>query len=643
MNMLQRQRTMPMIRVAVAVLVTAVTVAAVPAADAPTPADVRRKLDQARTLLEAGRPAKARPIVEAAAGDLAALAELPRIPSGVRPLVDLCGELKDDLELEGIDVSGITIPRLNASAGAAPGKPAPAAATPPAKAVSAVSFTRQVAPMLLTHCGGCHVTGRRGDFHMPSYEALMKTGLVQRGAGDASRLVDVIVTGDMPRGGGRVQPQELALLVAWINAGAPFDGPDPAAPLGQGPASATAGATSGGNSGDRMPAAVALKPGDVSFAFQIAPVLQRNCVGCHDDTQPEARLSMTTFARLARGGESGAPFVAGRGADSLLIRKIKGASGIEGQRMPIGKPPLAADVIALVEKWIDQGAKLDMLGPNAPLADLAAAGRARSLSHADLKAARFAAAENLWRRALPDENPAVVRLDDVIVLGNLPQSRLDEMAGSIDKAAQGARALLIDGDGPLLKGGVACLLFAKPYDFSNFHEATTREERPKGMTGDAAISGDVVYGAAIVPSATADGAEDDLTALVAEQVVAAAFLGRGAPAWFARGAGRTVAGKLVAKAAVVKTWRQESAEAVARLGSPEDFFGGHAGAVSQAAVGGGFVSALAPAPTKLEALVARLDAGVAFDAAFAEVFKSPPQPLFATWAAKEARKPAGRR
>lgn len=476
---------------------------------------------------------------------------------------------------------------------------------------------------------------------MPSYEALMKTGLVQRGVGDSSRLVEVIVTGDMPRGGGRVPPQDLALLVAWINAGASFDGADPTAPLGQAakPSAATTASMPGGGTKGSAPAApVVLKPGDVSFAFQIAPVLQKNCVGCHDDTQPEARLSMTSFARLARGGESGSPFVAGRGAESLLVRKIKGANGIEGQRMPIGKPPLAADVIALVEQWIDQGARLDMLGPDASLTDLAAAGRARSLSHDELKTARFAAAEHLWRRAIPDETPATARLADVVVLGNLPPSRLDEVAGSIEKVVGGARELLIDGEGPLLKGGVACYLFAKAYDFSNFREAITREERPKGMVGDAGIAGDVAYGAVIVPAATADGADDDLAALAAEQMVAAALLGRGAPAWFARGAGRVVAGKVLPKAGIVKEWRQESVEAVARLGSPEDFFDGHAGPVAQAAVGGGFVAALAPAPAKLAALVARLDAGSPFDAAFAEVFKSPPRPLFAAWAAKESRK-----
>jgi hypothetical protein len=189
---------------------------------------------------------------------------------------------------------------------------------------------------------------------------------------------------------------------------------------------------------------------------------------------------------------------------------------------------------------------------------------------------------------------------------------------------------------------VACLLFAKAYDYSNFRQAILGEERPKGLTGNAGVSGDVAYGAVIVPVRPDGDSDDDLAALVAEQIAAAAFTGRGAPAWFAQGAGRTVAAKVAPKSAVAKAWKTETAEALGRLAAPEDFFAGHAGPVAQAAIGGGFVSAIAPSPAKLQAIVARLDGGAAFDTAFADVFKSPPQALFAAWAAKEARKPARR-
>ena len=201
-------------------------------AEQASPADVRRTLDEARQLLDDGKPGKAKVLLASACEQLASLADLERVPSGVRPLLDACARLKDDLDLEGLDVSGIEIPQVKASRPES-AKPAANPAKPGARPTAGISFTKQVAPLLVTHCGGCHVTGRKGGFQMASYDALMKTGVVQRGVGDSSRLVEVIATGDMPRGGGKVAPQDLALLVAWINAGASFDGPDPAAPLGQ--------------------------------------------------------------------------------------------------------------------------------------------------------------------------------------------------------------------------------------------------------------------------------------------------------------------------------------------------------------------------------------------------------------------------
>jgi hypothetical protein len=75
------------------------------------------------------------------------------------------------------------------------------------------------------------VTGKKGDFHIPTYAALARSGVVQPGVGQASRIVEVIVSGDMPRGGGKVAAADLATLVKWIDMGAPYDGGDPTLPL----------------------------------------------------------------------------------------------------------------------------------------------------------------------------------------------------------------------------------------------------------------------------------------------------------------------------------------------------------------------------------------------------------------------------
>jgi len=629
--------------------------------------EIRETLDDAKQLIENGKPGKAAARAAEASRAIEALAAEGTAPmAGLRSLWERCRSLRNELELEGADVSGISLAPLksaNAKASsaktAAPktatGKPAgkgmesappaagaakPAAAKPAQKpaAKPALTFTAQVAPILSRHCGGCHIAGRKGGFQMVSYAGLMKTGVVQPGVGESSRLVEVILSGDMPRGGGKVSPEDLGVLMKWIDAGAPFDGPDPTAPIDGLARQATAPPSAVAPT--KPIVAVKLKPGEVSFAADVAPVLVAQCVGCHDAMQPEANLSMVTLERLLRGGRGGSAVVSGKGAESLLIKKIKGA-GIEGQRMPLGKPPLADEVIATIQKWIDQGAKLDLLTPQAEMETLAAAGRSQKLSHDDLKKVRFRAGGSLWARAIPDDKAVAIERGDVLVSGNLSAAKMEELADAAEAVAGRLQEQMMGGTSPIIKGGVVVYGFAKGYDLSSFWQTVFSDERPKSVTAGGGVMGDVVYAAVIPPTtAKASGGKDDAEAntrvLLAEQMTAAALLGRGVPAWFAKGAGRAVAMKFEPKAGLVETWRRDLPAAVQRCGSPADFFSGHGDSVAMATVGGGFIGAIMPSVSRLEALVGQLDAGTPFDQAFINVFRSPPQQLFEAWVAQQA-------
>jgi len=528
------------------------------------------------------------------------------------------------------------------TAAAAPPKPPAAAARP------ALTFTGQVAPILSRHCGGCHIAGRKGGFQMLSYAGLMKSGMVQPGVGESSRLVEVILNGDMPRGGGKVSPADLGLLMKWIDAGAPFDGPDPAAPIDVIARQATASAPAVPPT--KPVVAVKLKAGEVSFAAEVAPVLLEHCVGCHDADQPEANLSMVSLDRLLRGGRGGPPIVSGKGADSLLVKKIKG-TGIEGQRMPLGKPPLAESVIATIEKWIDQGVKLDLLTPQAELDTVAAAGRSQQMAHDTLRKVRFEAGADLWSRAIADETPGVLERGDVLVIGNLSAARLDELAAAAEAVDRRLREQISGGDAPLIKGGIVVFGFVKGYDLSEFWQMVFSDERPKGLTATAGVWGDVVYAAVLPPSENKAAGnkipEDkrdaavDTRVLLTEQMATAALLGRGVPAWFARGAGRALAMKAEPKAALVKAWRRELPAALQRSGSAADLLADlladHGDPVAAAVVGGGFVDAIMPTASRLELLVRQLDADTPFDQAFGSVFRGTPQAVFENWLARASR------
>ena len=650
-------------RSVVAALVAASVVAGmtaihpVPARADATPAAAKGRLDDVRKALDSGRPAAAAERLAEAVAMLDELSRLDRPPAALRTMIEKAAALRDEVELDGGDVGAIVVPsppkRPAAKGGdregtgeapAAKGGSRPGASAPPGRPPAAakvagrpgakgkpspgpaatVSFSRTVAPLLVRHCGGCHVSGRRGEFQFTSHATLLASGMVQRGAGADSRLVEVIRTGDMPRGGGKVPPEDVATLVAWIDEGAPCD-TDPAAALANPAAPPAAAATPAGP--------VRLEPGDVSFAFEVAPVLVSRCGGCHDAMQPDGNLSMVSLASLLRGGRNGAPVVAGEGASSLIVRKLRGKD-IDGQRMPLGKPPLADDVIDRIERWIDQGAKLDLLSAATPLDAVAAAGRARSLSHEDLRTARFEAADAVWLRSIAEEEPAVVVRDDLKVLGNVPADRLEVLADLAGEAVAGVAGVL-GGRSPVVKGGVVVLAFDKPYDYSAFWENVLGDERPKGLTHHAGVTGDVVYGAMVAPAVDSPSAVADAKATLAEQVASAAFVARGAPDWFAAAAGRAVALKVAAKSTVAKASRADVTERLQRMRRPASVVEGTAAAADTAAVGGAFLAAASGGGARLGALLDKLDDGTPFEEAFAAVYHGEPRALFEGWIAKE--------
>jgi WD40 repeat protein len=96
----------------------------------------------------------------------------------------------------------------------------------------------------------------------------------------------------------------------------------------------------------------------VSYYKDLRPIFQTHCQGCHQPAKPSGEYEMTKFDRLLKGGDSGEKAVVPNHPDkSYLLETITPTAG--KAEMPKGKPPLAATEIALIEKWIAQGAKDD--------------------------------------------------------------------------------------------------------------------------------------------------------------------------------------------------------------------------------------------------------------------------------------------
>lgn len=118
------------------------------------------------------------------------------------------------------------------------------------------------------------------------------------------------------------------------------------------------------------PKTPAAKPAPaVSFSKQIAPILLKNCAGCHGPTEPKGEYQVSNYATLVKPGESGEPAVTpGKVDASELYRLISSTDEVE--RMPRDADPLPADQVALVKRWIEQGARFDGPDKQAPLASL---------------------------------------------------------------------------------------------------------------------------------------------------------------------------------------------------------------------------------------------------------------------------------
>lgn len=115
--------------------------------------------------------------------------------------------------------------------------------------------------------------------------------------------------------------------------------------------------------------AVAQAPaaGPVSFIRDIAPIFKESCFGCHGAKSPKGKLDMTKYAALRKGGTKDDPIMPGKPEDSYLMDVLVAT---DKKRMPPldSGDPLPKDKIALIERWIKEGAKVDAeIKPDADL------------------------------------------------------------------------------------------------------------------------------------------------------------------------------------------------------------------------------------------------------------------------------------
>jgi mono/diheme cytochrome c family protein len=105
--------------------------------------------------------------------------------------------------------------------------------------------------------------------------------------------------------------------------------------------------------GSRAPAAEAVP---IDFLRDVQPIFVEHCYQCHGPDKQEAGLRLDQRDKALAGGDSGAWFVAGKAAESEIVRRVLAD---EAERMPpvdAQNKPLSAEQIATIKSWIDAGA-----------------------------------------------------------------------------------------------------------------------------------------------------------------------------------------------------------------------------------------------------------------------------------------------
>lgn len=603
-------------------------------AQTATPREERAALAKVTTSIKAAeRLAKAKRNDDAAerfktAADLFAEIAKAQLSEQAKPLFERVKkqltESHGKLKAQGLDLPPLEesefqgAPETEAMADARGGPPSTPGKT---------SFTRQVAPILMQHCGNCHVRATKGDFNASSHSSLMAAAgsngqIVQPGAGSESPLVMLITNGEMPPKG-QVPPEDLRTLVDWINEGAMFDGDDPSANL-------TTFARSRPRGGERSmaPEPKVTRPTGretVSFALDIAPILSANCVGCHNAQQPDAELNLSTFAGILRGGESGPVVKPGESNQSPLHRRT---TGEDQPIMPPEGDPLLKEVTDKIATWISEGATFDGLSPDEPLERSTAIVRAKKASPEELSAIRAELAQKNWKLALPDVAPQTTDTLHLHLVGSVTADELSAL-GAVAETQVEAVLKLLGGKvpGEFSKSRVTLYAFGNRIDFSEFGQMVVGRPATSGQLSSSGYTIEDSY-VAIVPS---QDNELELAEQLALTYLREQTQGR-MPEWFAAGIARTAAAKIHAKNDRVAAWRTNAPSVLAGVQSCPDLMGDRLPPESSATARFAFTETLLKHRGGVQKYLALAkDENTPADDAFVKAYGAPAEELVTLW------------
>lgn len=518
----------------------------------------------------------------------------------------------------------------------APRAPVPKKPKPGDTAMGGVSFSKQIAPFLIAKCNGCHVNRNDGNVSVASFKDIMDgigagLPLLIPGKSNESRLVEVLVSNEMPKNANKATEDEIKTIMKWIDEGAKFDGADPMMGL--------AALTGTGTPATRGPTPIAIATGSESVHFMrdVMPILIDNCMDCHGSQTGQnagGRYSFYSFNSLMGGGQNERKAITpGDAEGSFFVKMLRGkALNIDGKtplpQMPRRRSPLDDATMKVLLTWINEGAKFDGDDTRESLQLLWDINQAKKMTHEELLAARMARAKSAWPKANPDSPFELIEAGDFTILGNLGSVRMQEFV----KQAQDERnkivgSLKLPAGQPIVKGRITLLVFDKKFEYAEWGRVAEGRELAADQLAHWKFNFIDSYGCIV----NQGNAED--TAPLISEIIAGAYLDSldsAAPRWFAVGTARNIASKIHGKSMLTKQWQDGlatamgsgiSSNAVVSARNPD----GNVAALSQ-----GFVKEMMKSPA-WTLLMSSISKGNKFDAAFQQAYRSDPDTLMKNW------------
>src|SRR5712672_1624572 len=94
-------------------------------------------------------------------------------------------------------------------------------------------------------------------------------------------------------------------------------------------------------------AMIAVAQRDPLFKTEILPVLEKNCVACHNPNQRMAKLDLSSFTGMMEGSSSGPVIAPGKPERSLMWKLIESGQMPQGGKLTAGDKQLIRSYIEL--------------------------------------------------------------------------------------------------------------------------------------------------------------------------------------------------------------------------------------------------------------------------------------------------------